>query len=147
MQRSNLCRWIVGLAALVLCGCSSTSSSPADAIFVETTLVFTSKKETNGGRPFYSVVRSVDQATHLTDTYEAIAAKIFARPADSSVLLAKVIYPGIETEMTVDCPGALQLGVYFLFTEPGERWKMLKVQPLPSSVEIDLGTNDIVTID
>ena len=137
MPRSSLWGVIIGFAGLTLGGCASSGTS----------LTVTSKEETNGGRPFYAVVRSVDEATHLTDTYEAIAAKVFANPADASVLATQVIYPGVEATVSVEPSETLSLGVYFLFTNPGEHWKVLKHQPLPSSLEIDLGVSDVASID
>lgn len=136
MPRNNLFGCIVSLAVLLsLAGCGSTGTS----------VVVTSQEVTNGGRPFYAVVRSVEQATHLTDTYESIAAKVFANPADPSVLAAQVIYPGVEATVEVQPSETLPLGVYFLFTEPGERWKVLQPKPLPSSMQIDLGVSDVVS--
>ncbi len=120
-------------AAAVLAGCSSNKLK----------IEVSSSAETNEGRPFYTVIRQVEQATYVTDSYEAVAAKVFANPPDPSVLRSEVIYPGQTAELTVTKPEVLPIAVYFLFSQPGERWKMSKVQPLPSSIDIELEKNQI----
>ena len=121
------------VAAAVLAGCSSNKLK----------IEVSSSAETNEGRPFYTVIRQVEQATYVTDSYEAVAAKVFANPPDPSVLRSEVIYPGQTAELTVTKPEVLPIAVYFLFSQPGERWKMSKVQPLPSSIDIELEKNQI----
>lgn len=128
---------LIALGAALLGGCSSSELSVA----------VTSLGETNGGRPFYAVVRSVDQGTHFTDTYESIAGKVFANPADPSVLGAEVIYPGVDAKLVVPRPEGASVGIYFLFTTPGERWKVHKAQPLTSSVEVELGPAGVVRFE
>ena len=124
------------LALAALCGVGCSSGPP------ELTLEVTSAEGTNGGRPFYAVIRSVEQATYITDSYEAISAKVFANPPDPSVLRTEVIYPGVPATWTIEQPEGLSVGVYFLFTEPGDGWKIIRSPPLPTVVEVDLGAND-----
>lgn len=133
MKGTALLAAFVAVSTLLI-GCSS---SPKMTVAVKT------NADTNKGKPFYAVVRSVEQGTYVTDSYEAIAAKVFANPPDPSVLRAEIIYPGSKNEIAVPKTEALPLGVYFLFTSPGERWKVLKPQPLPSTLEIELGANSV----
>lgn len=118
-------------AVLLLGGCSSTKMK----------VEVTSTSDTNGGRPFYAVFRSVDPGTYVTDSYEAIAGKVFA--PDPTVLRTEVVYPGVKGEIAVPKSEALPVGIYFLFTTPGEKWKILRQQPLPSSIQVELGKNDV----
>src|SRR2546421_12880563 len=104
------------LLALVLAGLAGCSSSKIQ-VAVDST------PETNGGKPFYVVVRAVEQATYVTDTYDAIAAKVFANPPDPSVLRSEVVFPGKTAKVECVKPESLPIGVYFLFTQPGQRWK------------------------
>jgi hypothetical protein len=121
-------------AAWPLAGCSSTRMT----IYVDST------PETNGGRPFRAVVRTVEPSAYLTETYATVASKLFTTPPDGSILRSEVIYPGVEKEIELEKPqGNVPLGIYFLFTQPGERWKTTRKAPLPSSVEIELGANEI----
>lgn len=54
-----------------------------------------------------------------------------------------MIYPGIKAKLSFKKPEGVPVGVYFLFSQPGERWKISKVQPLPSSMDFDLDKNSI----
>jgi hypothetical protein len=103
-----------------------------------------STADTNGGRPFYVVLRSVEQAEYVTDSYDAIAKKAFATPPDPALIRSEVIYPGVRRSVTFDKPATLPVGIYFLFTEPGERWKTARNPPFPSSIKIQLGKNQII---
>ncbi|MBL4850468.1 MAG: hypothetical protein JKY65_33540 [Planctomycetes bacterium] len=132
------------LAALLGSGCSSSS---APDLTVELTIEVTSKEETNAGRPFYAVIRAVEEATYITDSYEGIADRIFANPRDPSILRAEVIYPGVPVEWTVHQPEALSVGVYFLFTDPGDGWKIIRSAPLPKAIEVELGVNDVTSVN
>ena len=127
----------LAVVALVGGGCASEKM----------TLDVTSTPETNGGRPFYAVVRACDQATFVTDNYDVIAEKLFANPADPSFLRSEVIYPGVESKITVKKPDTLPVAVYFLFTTPSDKWKVTRAQPLPSSLSLDLDRSEIKTAD
>jgi hypothetical protein len=137
MPASSLRRLVVALVVGVglLGGCSST----------EMTLGITAKGDVNGGRPFYAVVRAVDQGTHVTDTYESIAGKVFANPPDPTVIKTAVIYPGVEQQLKFKKPEGLPVGVYFLFTSPSDKWKILRPQPLASAT-IELGANGVFQV-
>jgi hypothetical protein len=127
---------LVSLVSLFGLGCSSAP---------EVTVEVTSTAETNGGRPFYAVTRSVEQTTYITDTYEGIAARIFATPPDPTILKAEVIYPGVPATWTVEQPEGLSVGVYFMFTDPGDGWKIVRSPPLPTTIEVELGVNSVAT--
>jgi hypothetical protein len=133
VNRSRRSLAALGGVLLALAGCSSNKLK----IEVNSTI------ETNEGRPFYAVVRQVEQATYVTDGYDIVAAKVFVNPPDPSVLRSEVVYPGKTLELTVPKSETAPIAVYFLFSRPGERWKMSRVQPLPSSLTIELDKNQI----
>ncbi len=135
LRRAAALSALLALGALAgASGCASSSTM---------TIRIAPAPETNDGLPFYAVVRTVEQAAYVTDTYDAVASRVFANPADPSVVRTEVIYPGVEKEIEVEKPKALPLGIYFLFTNPGERWKTSVRQPVPDSVEIELAKNEI----
>jgi hypothetical protein len=101
----------------------------------------------NGGAPFYVVVRAVEQGTFVTESYEAVASKVFATPTDPALLKAEVVHPGAAIEVVVEKPKDTGIGVYFLYTKPGERWKTGRVVPLPDAIDISLGANQIESED
>ena len=135
MRASNiLAVAVLALVALAGVGCSSTGVS----IYVD------AASGTNDGQPFYAVVRSIDEAAFVTDAYETVAAKVFASPADQTVVRSAVIYPGVNQVIELkEKPTGKTLAVYFLFTKPSERWKTSRSQPLPDSIEIKLEDSKI----
>ena len=62
---------------------------------------------------------------------------------EKTVLKAEVVYPGANKELVVEKPKEGGLGVYFLFTKPGEHWKTARNAPLPDKIAVTLGTNQI----
>jgi hypothetical protein len=132
MRRSSLLLAVVALL-LISTGCGSS----------HVTVRVDSTPETNEGRPFYMVVRSVESAAFVTEGYDSVASKVFATPKDQTVLASAVIFPGIEQSVEVEKPQALPLAVYFLFSKPGERWKTTRTLPVPTSVDIELAGNEI----
>lgn len=124
----------LALACASLAGCASSKV----AVRID------SKAEANGGAPFYVVVRAVDQSTFVTESYDAIAAKAFQTPRDPALVTAEVVYPGAKKEIVVEKPkGDQGLGVYLLFTKPGERWKTARNAPLPDKLDLTVGANQI----
>ncbi len=108
------------------------------------TVKIDAKPDANAGQPFYVVVRSTEQAEYVTESYESVAARVFATPPDASVLKSEVVYPGETRKLAFDKPAkADTLGIYFLFTKPGEKWKTARAAPLPSSVDVEISGNTI----
>ncbi|WP_438011799.1 hypothetical protein WME89_26055 [Sorangium sp. So ce321] len=119
--------------ALLVTGCSSS----------QLTVSVRSTKDTNQRRPLYMLVRSVDAKTYLAEAYASAADKVIT--PDASVLDAQVVFPGVQRDVEVKKPGKTPVAVYFFFTNPTGRWKMLIEQPLPGRVDIQLGVNQVET--
>jgi hypothetical protein len=135
MRRSELA---LGLAfALALGGFAAGCSSD------KVTVTIASDDDCNGGKPFYVVMRQIEEATYVTDSYETIVTKVFSSPPDPTVVKSEVIFPGVKSKLVVQKNQTVPLAIYFLFATPGERWKISKPSPVPSSIDIELGKNDI----
>ena len=131
MRRATSYVTLLALALVAIggMGCSSTGMT----IYVD------AAEGTNEGQPFYAVVREIDDAAYVTEAYETVASKVFATPADPTVLKSVVIYPGSDAVIELENkPNGKKVGVYFLFSRPDERWKMSRAQPLPDSIEVEL---------
>ncbi len=98
----------------------------------------------NQGQPFHLVVRTVDPQTFLTESYREVAAKVYALPPDPALLTAVPILPGIGEAVVVAQPKEGGVGVYCLFTEPGERWKILLNPPLHARYTISIRDSRIL---
>lgn len=108
------------------------------------TLTIKSNSRTNKGIPFHVALRAVDTQIFLTDSYQDVAGVIFSTPPDTSVLGKTAIIPGSTREISVNRPEDMPVGIYCLFTEPGEEWKMMLEQPLHSKYTISLEQNRII---
>ncbi len=98
----------------------------------------------NEGRTFYVVARAVDKQVFLTESYEMVVDKVFANPPSEDVLAAVPVIPGVPRELMIKKPEEAGVAVYCLFSEPGERWKMMLSQPLFSEYDLRLRGNLIV---
>jgi hypothetical protein len=103
-----------------------------------------SSERSNDGNTLYALVRSVDAKTiRSNEIYHDVASKLFADPVDPSVIENRPIFPGNPVTFNVSEGDAKNLVVYFLFTNPGQNWRLPLRSPLPSEVYVDLGDNEI----
>jgi hypothetical protein len=102
-----------------------------------------SPQDLNLGRPVRMLIRSVDQQEYVNESYVAVADKVVVK--DESVLASEVVYPQLPLMVSVK-RGDKMVAVYFLFTQPGARWKTLLELPVPHATEIKLGTSNIETV-
>jgi hypothetical protein len=125
---------LLTLILILLCtGCVSGTR-----IYVRST------DRSNDGNTLYAMLRSVDTKTiRSNEIYHDVAAKLFADPADASVVESRPIFPGNPVTFNVSEGDATNLVVYFLFTRPGQNWRLPLRSPLPSEVYVDLGDNEI----
>jgi hypothetical protein len=122
--------------ALLLATCAGCASGTH--IYVRST------ERSNDGNTLYAMVRSVDAKTlRGNEVYYDVASKLFADPPDASVLDSRPIFPGNPVTFSVSEGDAKQIVVYFLFTHPGQNWRLPLRSPLPSEVYVDLGDNEI----
>jgi hypothetical protein len=125
-----LCLLIV--SAMLSSGCASTLRFSV-----------TAETNTNKNAPVYLVVRSVDGQAFLAEHYNAVAEKVFQGVPDKSILERKIIFPGQSETIQIDTPAEGNIGVYILFSEPGENWRIPLQAPFPEEVLISLGKNQI----
>ena len=130
--------------AIWACGCAK-KAGPATP--PQITFVIRSTTATNNGQPFYVVIRSCNSGEFVTNSYESVAGSVFASPPDPDVLASREVLPGYERKIMVDKPESDAVGVYCLFTEPGDEWKTMLPQPLESKYEVTLGKNVVVKTD
>lgn len=138
MSKLNKIIFII-LSLSIITGCALNKDLPP-----QLTLVVKSNSGTNNGVPFHIALRSVDTQVFLTDSYQDVAEVIFSTPPDTSVLGTAAIIPGSKREISVNRPEDMPVGIYCLFTEPGEEWKMMLSQPLYSKYTISLEQNRII---
>ncbi len=128
LQRYGL--WMVLLA--LLAGCEST------------TILFEveSESDANQGNTLKMLIRTIDANTYLTETYADVSKKVYE--SDPAILHVDTVFPGEYYWVEIPKPEAEQrIAVYFLFREPGDRWKTIIKQPWPDDVYFELSSNQI----
>lgn len=141
-------RAAIGAALFAICaGCGGAAAQIRKPAPVH--LEITAGKDTNHGGPLYVVVRKLDQAGFLADDYDAIADRLFAEPRDPSVLRKVIVRPGqaITIEADRDLADGEILGVYFLFSVPGDSWRLAVSDRALQRIRIVLGASGIVSAE
>lgn len=121
-------RWgLIFLACLSLVGCSKFKATEETAfqIFVP--------KNANGGAPFHFFAQTTALGDFYLNDYTSIAKMAFEISTESSKEQRSeraMLIPGeIQTiRMKRENPNQ-PIGLYFLFTDPGEEWKVFFDQP------------------
>lgn len=109
----------------------------------------TAGKDTNHGGPLYVVLRKLEQAGFLADDYDAVADRLFVEPRDPSILRKAIVRPGqaMTLEAERDLADGEILGIYFLFSVPGDAWRMAVLDRRIRRIRIVLGANGIVSAE
>ena len=137
-MKSILCVLILFIGMSLVTGCSSAPI----------TISIESEPDANEQRPFYVVVRSIDKVTYLVEDYQTVTTKVFQTPPDPSILVSEPIHPGEDKDIVLEEEKTkTPLALYFLFTNPGDRWKTFLPAPVEADVCIELGKNQIKSQD
>ena len=128
---------------ILLAMCAGCSALPLSSNGSTVDITVKTRKETNGGRPFYVVARSIDETSFLSESYQDIAGKVFASPVDPMIIDKKVVFPGQKLNFEVKQSSKKPVAIYFLFTDPGPAWKSIMSTPTSSTAVFELGNNSI----
>ena len=147
-MRAATAAWCAVLCAVATasCGGATPQVRPKPApVRVE----IAAGKGTNHGGPLYVVVRKLDEAGFLAEDYDAIADRLFGEPRDPSVLRKAIVRPGevVTLEADRDLADGEILGVYFLFSAPGDNWRLAIGDKRIQRVKIVLGASGIASAE
>jgi len=137
----------IALAAVLLVGCGGGAPHVAKPVPIQ--LRITAGKDTNHGGSMYVVVRKTDAAGFLSENYDAIADGLFGEPRDAAVVRKAIVRPGQVTTLEADrdLKDGEIFGVYFLFSRPGESWRLAIQDPKITRVTIVLGESDVTSVE
>ena len=133
-------------AAATSCGGSSAQIRPRP---MPLHLEITAATDTNHGAPLYVVVRKIDSAGFLAEDYDAIADGLFGQHRDPAVVRKAIVRPGqvVTVEADRDLADGEILGVYFLFSVPGDDWRLAVPAKTVTRVRIVLGTTGVTSAE
>lgn len=113
----------------------------------EVTLNILPEEKINNSKSLHLVIRTVSKKDFLIEEYDQIADLVYADPPDKSLIAYRVIVPGQESEIKVDTPVKTDVGIYGMFMEPGENWKVMLPDPVGEEYDIIVQDNTIKFID
>jgi predicted component of type VI protein secretion system len=131
---------------LLLCCTGCLRRSTISEVEPATRVTITSSKTTNGGAPFYVVLKFTDFGQFLVDDYQTIANLSASENPDSCSIMRICMIPGkTESRIAKPPPGQL-IGVYCLFTKCDERWKYFIDTQDCQDVTLGLGAHEISSV-
>lgn len=102
----------------------------------------------NRGIPFNVLVRTVSLDQFRSEPYATVAQ--LAAERDESVLHTDIIYTKqgqpFRSSFRLPPPEEGSLGLYFVFTAPIGRWRVLLERPLPRNIQIDLSESSVADV-
>ena len=135
--RSRLARCLLLGAALSwsLLGCAARTQIRID-----------SAPNVNEQRSVYVLVRTVDEASYRTESYDEVAARV-VHP-DDSVQIVAVALPGVRLAFTLPAPSKGKIAVYALFERPRcGAWRVLLPPNASSAVNLRLSDGQLCLVD
>jgi hypothetical protein len=115
---------VLGLG-LLLAGLGCSSQKAASAPKLETLRVrIETMADANRGTALHVLVRETSKTDYPRVDYEDVASSLLAE-SDPKTLDWLVVLPGEKREVVLQHAKGTAIAVYFLFTEPGPRWKAL----------------------
>jgi predicted component of type VI protein secretion system len=129
------------LAALAACG-SSPAKAPAAPPPKPLHLTFVSATDTNGGTALHVLVRKTNKIDYPRQDYDDVAKSLLLQ-SDPNTLEWVVVTPDSTREIVVARPVDAHVGVYFLFADPGARWRHLVDDDSIESVQFEVGRDQI----
>jgi predicted component of type VI protein secretion system len=141
------------MAAAMACwtcsACGGATPAPVPPVVPPLRIEITAARDSNQGGPLVVVVRKTDRAGFLAEDYDAIAEGVFAQPGDPAVVRKAIVQPGNRVTLEVPratAPGEV-LGLYFLFTTPGDRWRLAIGDASLAHVRVRLGPSDVELVE
>lgn len=142
---NRLCRVAAG-AALAVLGCGSPKapevSAKSAAAAKPLHLRIESSKDANGGTALHMLVRKTKKTDYPRQEYDDVAASLLL-DSDPDTLEWVVLSPGRTHDVWVRRPADDAVGVYFLFSDPGVRWRELLADPSIEFVHFRVGRDQI----
>lgn len=130
---------VVLLIMASICGCAGNKFLHQKKV----TFCIKPDKSANNAQPLYIVIRDVDKKSFLIEDYDEIADLVYTDSPDESLLTWHVVLPGKKEEITVKVPGKSDVGIYGMFTQPEENWKIMFERPLEAEYEIIIQDNSL----
>jgi hypothetical protein len=123
-------------------GCGSQKAKSPVARAKPLHLTFVSGTDTNGGTALHVLVRKTTKIDYPRQDYDDVVKSLLLE-SDPNTLEWLVVTPESTREVVVSRPADAQVGVYFLFSDPGARWRHLVDDDSIEYVQFEVGRDQI----
>ncbi len=103
-------------------------------------------ESTNNNTPFYVLFKATDLPHFLTEDYKKIAHQRMLAGDDKTYLESAFFIPGETKTITVEKQPDKAIGVYFIFTHPGEEWKYLATENGSDHIKLLVSEDEIKNV-
>jgi len=149
---------LIGLMTLSASSCTTVNDYTEDLIsyipgmnyFVPSnvaTIKIESSRCVNNGAPLHVMIKAIDFPTFISDDYDKIVQSVIHHPEGACSFHLCTVLPGQDRLVQIDTTDVTSLGVYCLFTNPGDNWKsFLKLEDPCPTITLILENNEIVSV-
>jgi predicted component of type VI protein secretion system len=139
LRSSRLPGAVMLVAAGLGLGCSQKHASAPKMETVRMRIA--TADDANRGTALHVLVRETSKTDYPRVDYEDVANTLLAE-SDPKTIDWLVVLPGQQREVVLQHAKGTSIAVYFMFTEPGQRWKQLLDDPV-KQVEFLVGRDQI----
>ncbi|OPY10243.1 MAG: hypothetical protein A4E66_01593 [Syntrophus sp. PtaB.Bin001] len=122
-----------------LYGCGKSSAVKNDQILFN----IAADSRINDERPVYIVFRKVNRTIFQIDDYDCISDMVYANPPNETLLAWQMLMPGKKEKIKITKPDKSDIGVYVLFINPGQNWKLMLEAPLKPEYQLKVKNNEL----
>jgi len=122
--------------------CGSQAKMPSAARAKPLHLTFVGADDVNGGTALHVLVRKTTKTDYPRQDYDDVVQSL-SLESDPNALDWLVITPGKTQTLDVARPANAQVGVYFLFSSPGARWRHMVDEDWIEHLQFNVGRNQI----
>jgi predicted component of type VI protein secretion system len=134
---------VIILSLLIMIGSLSGCGKSTAVKREEVVFNITPDAHVNDDRPVYIVIRKVNKMEFLTDNYDGITDVVCTNPPPESLMAWQMLLPGQNEKIQVFKPEKSDIGIYVLFANPGENWKIILEAPLKKEYNIKVKPNEL----
>jgi hypothetical protein len=139
LSRWRAPRRLIGVLAVLGAACSQKHANAPKMESVRMRIA--TSDDANRGTALHVLVRETSKTDYPRVDYEDVANTLLAE-SDPKTIDWLVVLPGQQREVVLEHPKGTSIAVYFMFTEPGQRWKQLLDEPV-KQVEFLVGRDQI----
>ena len=134
-------KYITMVLGILLTNCAMLSRNETNIVQIKTT------KSTNHGSPVYVIIKNADLAEFLRDDYQKIVTEELLSEEKKDSVQKICLLPGMTKTLYLPNSKKGLVGIYCMFTDPGDEWKCYLESGGANHVKLLLGECEIMCIN